>query len=124
MESYEGLTARAFELAARGQRLAEAEKLRQMAAVLVRRAEELEAEEAAKLDVSLADQIAEACRSGQISEPFSTGDVREHFGSRYAETHVATVLPNYCEGGDQVRRQGIEPRFRRVGAGRYERFSK
>lgn len=124
MDSYEELTARVFELAARGQRLAEAKKLREMAAVLTKRAEELEADEAAKLDMSLADQIVEACLGGRISQPFSTVDVREHFGDHYAETHIATVLPNYCEGGDQVLRRGVEPRFRRVGAGRYELFSK
>ena len=48
-DAYKAITAQAFALAAREQRLAGAKKLRDMADSLIRRAEEIEADEEAKL---------------------------------------------------------------------------
>jgi len=67
---------------------------------------------------ALADRIAQLSKSGRLPAPFGVADIRQHFGCEYEESHIRTVLPNYCEGGDMVKR-GHRPRFKRQSRGRY-----
>ena len=45
--------------------------------------------------------------------------MREHFKGQFQDSHLNSVLANYCEGGDQVKR-GREARFKRTALGRYD----
>jgi predicted nucleic acid-binding protein len=67
---------------------------------------------------SLADQIVARHRSGNLPTPFTAKDVRNLFKDHFESSHLSTVLPNYCEGGDQVKR-GRLARFQRVARGKY-----
>jgi hypothetical protein len=69
---------------------------------------------------ALADQIVVLRRAGKLPTGFRVKHIRPHFQNQFCETHIATVLANYCEKtGDQVKR-GRRPRFRRVSRGAYE----
>jgi hypothetical protein len=67
---------------------------------------------------ALADQIVDLARKGRIPTPFGVDDFR-NFVPGFAESHMITVLANYEENGDMVRR-GRTARFVRVGEGLYK----
>jgi predicted nucleic acid-binding protein len=72
----------------------------------------------AALADALADRIVAVHRDGKLPTPFTTKDVRDFFSGQFENSHLLTVLPNYCEGGDQVKR-GRQARFQRVSRGNY-----
>jgi predicted nucleic acid-binding protein len=67
---------------------------------------------------ALADQIVNLHRDGKLPTPFTTKHVREYLSGSFEASHLNTVLPNYCVGGDQVKR-GRRARFNRVSRGNY-----
>jgi predicted nucleic acid-binding protein len=70
---------------------------------------------------ALADKIVAANRDGSLPTPFTTKHVRQLLAGQFEDSHLLTVLPNYCEGGDQVKR-GRQARFRRISRGNYTRL--
>ena len=67
--------------------------------------------------MALADQIVDLARKGAIPTPFGVEHFRKHIGG-FSEAHLTTVLANYEEKGDTVRR-GRRARFVRVSEGLY-----
>ncbi len=68
---------------------------------------------------ALADKIVDLCKRGRLPSPFSVEDIRKHFGNNYEDSHIRTVLANYCEGTGYWVKQGRPARFKRVSEGRY-----
>ncbi len=69
---------------------------------------------------ALADEIVERCKRGVLCAPFGMADIRKHFGAHYADSHIRTVLPNYCETTGYWAKRGYRPRFKKVGWGKYD----
>ena len=67
---------------------------------------------------ALADQIVDLSQSGTIPTPFGVEHFRKHFPT-FSESHLKTVLANYEENGDMVRRAKQHARFHRVSEGLY-----
>jgi predicted nucleic acid-binding protein len=67
---------------------------------------------------ALADIIVTLHAEKKLPTPFCTKDVRDVLVGQFEISHLNTVLPNYCVGGDQVKR-GRQARFRRVSKGNY-----
>jgi len=67
---------------------------------------------------ALADQIVDLAHAGTIPTPFGVEHVREHIPG-FRESHLKTVLANYENNGDMVRR-GRRARFKRVSEGLYK----
>lgn len=70
-------------------------------------------------ETSLADKIVALHKTGKLPTPFSVQDVRKYFQKEYSDTHIRTVLANYCEETGYEVKQGREARFRRVSPGKY-----
>ncbi len=68
---------------------------------------------------SLTDKIVDLCKGGRLPSPFGTADIRKHFGNDYEDSHIRTVLSNYCEGGFYDLRHGVSPVFKRSSRGKY-----
>ena len=68
---------------------------------------------------ALADKIVNLCKRGTLPSPFCVADIRKHFGREYEETHIRTVLANYCEETGYEVKQGRAARFKRVSEGTY-----
>jgi hypothetical protein len=68
---------------------------------------------------ALADKIVEMAKAGSLASPFSAADVRKHFGAEYAETHIRTVLSNYCHETGYWVKKGFPSRFKRHSRGKY-----
>jgi len=73
----------------------------------------------AKPEPALADQIVDLYKRGSLASPFTVADIRQHFGAIYEESHIKTVLANYCEGGYFELKYGTPPRFKRFSKGKY-----
>jgi hypothetical protein len=69
---------------------------------------------------ALADQIVELHKMGRLPTAFRVKDTRPYFQDQFCETHITTVLANYCEGTGYEVKQGRRARFRRVSRGAYE----
>jgi hypothetical protein len=70
-------------------------------------------------NAALADKIVDLAKAGSLAPPFSAADVRRHFGSEYAETHIRTVLSNYSDGTGYWVKRGFSARFKRHSRGKY-----
>jgi hypothetical protein len=70
-------------------------------------------------DSALADQIVDLYKRGLLQSPFGVADISERFAKTYADSHIQTVLPNYCEGGYFELKYGTSPRFKRLSRGKY-----
>jgi hypothetical protein len=68
---------------------------------------------------ALADKIVDLCKRGILPSAFSVADIRRHFGKDYEDTHVRTVLANYCEETGYEVKQGRAARFKRISEGKY-----
>jgi len=71
------------------------------------------------MDSTLPDGIAALSRCGMLPHCFGVADIRFHFRGRFSENYIRTVLANFAEGGNYVKR-GARARFRRVGYGQYQ----
>jgi hypothetical protein len=69
---------------------------------------------------ALADKIVELRNRGILSAPFGVAEIRKHFSAAYEESHIRTVLPNYCERTGYWVKQGYSARFKRVARGKYD----
>ena len=69
--------------------------------------------------LAFTDKIVDLCKRGLLPSPFSVADIRKHFGNDYEDSHIRTVLSNYCEGGYYDVKQGVAPPFRRFLRGKY-----
>ncbi len=72
-----------------------------------------------KEEPALTEKIVDLCKRGLLLSPFDVADVRKHFGTDYADSHIRTVLSNYCEGGFYHLRHGVTPLFKRFSRGKY-----
>ena len=68
---------------------------------------------------SLAERIESCVQRGELRNRFRVADIRPLFADEFAENHIRTVLANYAEGGNMVKR-GQRARFHKVSKGLYE----
>ena len=68
----------------------------------------------------LADKIVELCKRGILSAPFGVAEIRKHFSAAYEDSHIRTVLTNYCAKTGFWVKQGQSARFKRVSRGKYD----
>lgn len=68
---------------------------------------------------ALADKIVALHKKGRLPSPFRVADVRKHFSADYEDTHIRTVLANYCEDTGYEVKQGRLARFKRHSVGKY-----
>jgi hypothetical protein len=68
---------------------------------------------------AFADKIVELCKCGILSAPFGVLDIRKHFSGAYEDSHIRTVLANYCENGFWAK-HGHSARFKRISRGQYD----
>jgi hypothetical protein len=81
--------------------------------------ENLERPTMKKKESALSDKIVDLCKRGRLRSPFGVANIRNHFGENYADSHIRTVLANYCEGTGYEVKQGRVARFKRVSKGEY-----
>jgi hypothetical protein len=59
-------------------------------------------------------------KNGNLPTTFRVNDIRPYFQNQFCETHIKTVLANYCEGTGYEVKQGRSARFIRVSIGAYK----
>ena len=68
---------------------------------------------------ALADKIVVLYKSGALPSPFGVNDIRQHFRNDYTETHIRSVMANYCTGTGYWAAEGRTARFKRHSRGKY-----
>ena len=69
---------------------------------------------------ALADKIVELRKGGILSPLFDVAEIRKHFSAAYEDSHIRTVLANYCENTGYWVKRGYPARFKRVSRGKYD----